>query len=249
MKSVLGVAAAMFALFSLSGAHASLVRVDVSGSLDSVGPSLSSFFSAGDAFSISIILDFETPDLVTGNNIIGVYALKSIDVMIGGFTATHDASVQNGFGSAIVWERTSTGINDTIEFSSSPAVVSGDRADFVLSDALLGASNLGFDFVAITLGDVISSSDLLSALLILDQFAARGSIDFLGDDGFRVDRNATNSALVGFSAGSIDVTFLNNVNEVPLPAALPLFAIGLSGLAFAGRRRSKQAEASRISSR
>lgn len=170
---------------------------------------------------------------------LGVYTINSTSVDVGGFSATHDASVQNGFGTAGVWERTSSGINDTIIFEPVPLFgVAGSRAEFSLSEAILGASNLGFGLQVLTLGDVISSDDLLSALLILDQFSVQGTIDFLGDDGSRVDLGATNSAFVSFSTGLVEVTFLDDMSEVPLPAALPLFALGFAGLSMIRRRRS-----------
>jgi len=52
---------------------------------------------------------------------------------------------------------------------------------------------------------------------------------------------ASQTGCAGGLTGPVDV---NNVSQVPLPGAVPLFATGLAGLILLGRRKKKEASAS-----
>ena len=111
------------------------------------------------------------------------------------------------------------------------------RADWKI-DFASDVTNLFFESFAATGGDSVTVSaflngGLLSSILVttntLVDFSLFGAIDSLLFD----DNNSTDAG-IGFG----DFSF-NSASEVPLPAAMPLFILGLGGLAGLARLRKK----------
>ena len=134
----------------------------------------------------------------------------------------------------------------TVNIGTNPIVGDTVASHYVFFDPLNAIRQQGFvDFDADIFG-IITSSGLLGA----SDFLANTGITYLGpnfrgleaEDSVSIDSTNARRMLVNWRASSPGdyvrvLTMESPLAVIPLPAALPLFLTGLSGLAFVRRRR------------
>lgn len=169
----------------------------------------------GDPFTLTI--SYESTTANSGDATFGVFnALITLNVTAGGFVAT------------------STGAAE-IQIDNNPGGGNHDRFSVVsrATDGLTGSNNgIPVNFFFLRLDDstdtAFSTADSLPTVLSLAAFDSNS---------FGIFFENTDSSIGGH------ITGITTAGEVPLPAALPLFASGLGLLGFAGWRKRRKAAA------
>ncbi len=229
---------ALFSLIaSLGTANAAPITVDVNGTVAGTGSALSgNTFTPGNAFTLSLIVDTDTPDLVTsgaGGDIIGEYNIESIIFSMGSFFATYTSTDQGIGNNLVVLNDTGSGTDEiqikTFSNSLSPIGLQNTGFDSVSQpvDGFTDLSINGLRFSDPT-ATLFSGDDLLGALFALSLLPNR-SLGLEFDDAFPFGQIALN-------VDSVIVSGLP-IADVPLPAALPLMMAGLAGLGLMSRRK------------
>lgn len=119
-------------------------------------------------------------------------------------------------------------VGATLSFAGTGLDITGDAQSLVTF--VLDSGDFLDIFDDSVLGEQNTSSAMLSNLTSLAVLAELGALGF------------EQSAMASISSFRFELQLsAGNVSDVPLPAALPLFALGMAGLGFAGNRRRKAA--------
>lgn len=170
--------------------------------------------NVGDPFSLSISYESTTPNL--GDSTFGVFnALLSLTVKAGAFVATSSGAPE-------------------IQIDNNPGGINHDRFGVVSrdTDGLTGTNDgIPVSFFFLRLDDstdsVFSTADSLPLALALALFDSNSFGIFFQDE-----ERSIGGHITGIST-----------SEVPLPAALPLFATGLGIMGLLGWRRRRKGTA------
>ena len=117
---------------------------------------------------------------------------------------------------------------------------SGSSYDYLLEGDNYNGGSLSFAPSGINYSFGTKNGDPSTALVV-----ASAQIDASSDTGMTFIKNNSAglasyaSVFIGLIAGNNDLNISYSVSAVPLPAALPLFAAGLSALGFGAWRRKK----------
>ena len=197
-------------LLVATAAVAAPIRVDYSGTLDSVSPELSPFFAISDTFAGSYIFDSNALD-VDLSSALGVYpnAITSASISISTNSGTYNAAATSG--TIQVFDAPPPGIPDPDLYTAFASVVSGDPVQGN-PPASFGPSLSDSTLMAI-------QSDALPTTLNLGGFDTR---EFF----FSFFNPATMDNDLSIT-GTIDSL---SFTPVPVPSAVLLMGTGLLGL-------------------
>ncbi len=231
----------IFSVAAASPAAAATIKVELTGSIFEVDafrfdiPTLNSTpldiydpvtgpFGAGDSVTITMTFSTNSAGTPSGGGTLYSSAV-TYDAQIGDFTvigAAADLTIGNDVAAGVI----------TIDRISVLSLIDGTDN---VSHAIVGdlpLSNISFslrDNNHTALSDEILSADKFNAALFN---SLAGSLVFEA----LVDENTLDILGAYFNFDSITVT---EISDVPLPAALPLFLVGIAGIRMTAHRRRK----------
>jgi hypothetical protein len=218
---------------------ASIITLDLTGTVTSVQSPLAGTFHLGDAAHVTVVYDTTTPAAATSlaNPTEAIYDFISFGIQFGGYTASFatGASATNPLSSEIIVANDSTYVNTQNPFAPADA--------FAVSSFGLGtgAAVTGVPLAQgfLTLLDATSTalnSLALPSALSLAQF---GTLDAAGLS-FCKDSSCGVGSLLGIveaTLTSLSVTTSGPGNTAPEPGTVSLVLSAVGLMAFARRRR------------
>lgn len=197
------------------------------------------FYFTGDLISTDTNNQAAFPALPVGTTISGYYTFESTtadtqpDPGQGYYTgAVSTASVQLGTS---MLNTTAAGLIITrVGVTNAP---DGYFMGTGTSGGLLDQSPINFSSVQLNLYEAVGSHDALSSDALPTVPPIVSLFDFINT--LTVYMNLGNTGFISYNAEVTSLS-LSPVSDVPLPAALPLFAAGLSAMGFMGWRRRRK---------